>query len=724
MNSVNYPTNSSNVTMPPPGTTSTLFKRFYTVRFEDIDRRDVNPYEILEEINKITGENAVSLTGSNKSSLTLQVKSTTQANKCLEISSLMQNPCTITPHNKFNQSKGLIFVKEFDIEDVEEFKTELQRSYNIIEIEAANFIKTRNSSQAFIITFGSEAPPYEIYIPGERSDTLVAPYHQRPMMCRNCQEYAHTAKWCSGDARCKRCAQEGHTHQECQAELPCCYHCQETHEAGSKECPKWQKEQKIIETVENKKVTFQRARQIVENDAQVSVIRGPKFNSFFDCILPSEEQKRKLKPWVLEKHIEQHIGSKPRSIRTKNSSTFTVEIGTQAESRAMYTLSSIGGIPTKVTVNSDSNLTKGLIYVHGYSMLNFNKYKEGLQKQYGLANVEEAPWIKPRRNSSGKPLIISFRSDPPEYLNIPGEMCLTKVYEYVRTPMQCANCLEYGHPKRICQDTQRCPNCAESHEVEPTNVCTKDPSCFHCGLGHKTGNKQCIEYRFEKEVLAIQSKSRVSKAQARIILNQENPNFRTMNFAETVKSNLPEPSSSKKNQLQKSATSSSQNNQSQKPSTSTSRDQIPKPSTDTPKSNQSKKSQENQLPKPPTNTKNNQIKKTPTNTTDVLQEDELTSRNNPEKYFEVKKIFNEYQPEIENDDRNEYEKELRNTQKRKIENDNTEPRTESKTRKRDSKAQKEKHETSRERRSRSRERDRQKERSRSRDQGKGERKSR
>merc|ERR1711989_123938 len=71
---------------------------------------------------------------------------------------------------------------------------------------------------------------------------------------------------------------------------------------------------------------------------------------------------------------------------------------------------------------------------------------------------------------------------------------------------------------------------------------------------------------------------------------------------------------------------------------------LQKLSTDTPKSNSSKKSQENQFPKPPTNIQNNQIEKTLTNTTDtdVLHEDEPTSRNNPKNYYEAKKIVDEY----------------------------------------------------------------------------------
>merc|ERR1712212_1413318 len=47
--------------------------------------------------------------------------------------------------------------------------------------------------------------------------------------------------------------------------------------------------------------------------------------------------------------------------------------------------------------------------------------------------------------------------------------------------------------------------------------------------------------------------------------------------------------------------------------------------------------------------------------TDVLHEDELTSRNNPEKYYEARKIYDEYDPS--NQDRDKYEEELKKSVK-------------------------------------------------------------
>merc|ERR1712212_489269 len=164
--------------------------------------------------------------------------------------------------------------------------------------------------------------------------------------------------------------------------------------------------------------------------------------------------------------------------------------------------------------------------------------------------------------------------------------------------------------------------------------------------------------------------SRISKSQARLIFERENPNFRTMNYSQAVTSNT----QNSETPLQQ---PTAPTNQPPKPPNETTQQHaitdspIPqKLSPDTPKSNSSKKSQENQFPKPPTKNQNNQIEKTLTNTsdTDVLHEDQQTYDeakkifdqpeiilDNPERYYEAKKILDEYYPS--NQDRDKYEEE-------------------------------------------------------------------
>ena len=107
----------------PPQDTQTTSLKF--------DRRDVNPFRIQDEIQEITGEKVKEITGMNKFKLTLQTTSAEQTSKCLKISSLAGKICKIGLHPKFNTGKGLIFLRQFETDDTDEFKTNLHEQYDV-----------------------------------------------------------------------------------------------------------------------------------------------------------------------------------------------------------------------------------------------------------------------------------------------------------------------------------------------------------------------------------------------------------------------------------------------------------------------------------------------------------------------------------------------------------------------------------------------------------------
>ena len=48
--------------------------------------------------------------------------------------------------------------------------------------------------------------------------------------------------------------------------------------------------------------------------------------------------------------------------------------------------------------------------------------------------VKEAIWIEPKRGNNAKSLMLSFRSDIPNLIDIPQESIRTKVFEYMKRP--------------------------------------------------------------------------------------------------------------------------------------------------------------------------------------------------------------------------------------------------------------------------------------------------
>ena len=513
------------------------YTKFLQLDFGETPRRQVNPYAVKEELEKATGEKIKSISGSNKFKLTLHTSSAMQTEKCLVIKELAGVSCKIVPHFRFNTCKGLIFLRQCVIEDMQDFKSNLREQCDVESVEKADFIRTRPGVSAYIVTFNLEQPPYSLYIPGELSDTTVNPYIPRPMICKKCFVYGHTMKYCKSEQmRCKKCSETGHEQKDCTSTEPKCFHCSGNHEIGFKECPKHTEEQKVLEIIEKEKVSFQRARQMLNEKpvCRTATSGMPVFPTLFDVSLP-KGIKRTINPWLVQKCIQQHTGKTPRRCRGKNNEddTYVIEVSTEQESNLMHTLEKIGDHNVKVKTNNTFDLQKGLIFVQGYDCLQFEQYKQGLSKQYGLANVEHAQWIKCKNNITNA-LLLSFQTELPSYLDIPGETMRTFVHEYKKRPTCCQNCLEYGHPKKICRENTRCQKCTSLDHTYPP--CDQEDKCMHCSQPHKTGHRTCQKYKVEEDLLAIQAKSRVSRNQAIVIYDQENPSGRTMNFADATNS--------------------------------------------------------------------------------------------------------------------------------------------------------------------------------------------
>ena len=63
--------------------------------------------------------------------------------------------------------------------------------------------------------------------------------------------------------------------------------------------------------------------------------------------------------------------------------------------------------------------------------------------------------------------------------------------------------------------------------------------CYHCEGDHYIGARTCPWYKYEEEIVDIQTKNKVSRGQAKLTMDSRNPNWR-MNYAEIVKSDTAE----------------------------------------------------------------------------------------------------------------------------------------------------------------------------------------
>ena len=118
-------------------------------------------------------------------------------------------------------------------------------------------------SRALLVTFRQSAPPEYLHILGELAKSEVYEYHDKPMMCKKCLEYNHTAKRCTyNDIICSNCASRGHDFKSCQSEIPKCYHCGNNHKTGDKRCAVQHEQAEIISIRSKMQVTREQAKLI------------------------------------------------------------------------------------------------------------------------------------------------------------------------------------------------------------------------------------------------------------------------------------------------------------------------------------------------------------------------------------------------------------------------------------------------------------------------------
>ena len=67
-----------------------------------------------------------------------------------------------------------------------------------------------------------------------------------------------------------------------------------------------------------------------------------------------------------------------------------------------------------------------------------------------------------------------------------------------------------------------CRKCAKSHELTDTD-CNEPPSCVNCKGAHPAFDRRCPKWIFEKEVVAVKTKNKLSFGEARKVVEARCP---------------------------------------------------------------------------------------------------------------------------------------------------------------------------------------------------------
>ena len=78
-------------------------------------KRKINPFAAYKELTNILQGSPENLTSFGRDKLLITVRNSHQSRLIHDVTSLCGMPYTVTAHKSMNQSKGLVFIDEFDI---------------------------------------------------------------------------------------------------------------------------------------------------------------------------------------------------------------------------------------------------------------------------------------------------------------------------------------------------------------------------------------------------------------------------------------------------------------------------------------------------------------------------------------------------------------------------------------------------------------------------------
>lgn len=282
-----------------------------------------------------------------------------------------------------------------------------------------------------------------------------------------------------------------------------------------------------------KKTKQRRVRQILSTDRRFD--DQHHFPKFFSMKFPRMEIDSSLNVIATDADIKKQIGM-PNSIKKQNRDTLLIEVKSEEQGKKLAAIKVIDRHEVYVQEHSSMNQSKGTLYSETLSNSTLDQLYNALKGQ-GVTKIERM-----KRKISGvltdtHRYIITFnRPELPPLIKL-TDWHHELIEYYIPTPMRCINCQRLGHTKNHCRRNEpTCSRCSESGHM--SRDCQKDPKCINCGGDHTSMNRKCPLFLFKSEVLATQTKLRLTFHEADDITKEK---FRAENktYSFAVKNNQP-----------------------------------------------------------------------------------------------------------------------------------------------------------------------------------------
>lgn len=131
--------------------------------------------------------------------------------------------------------------------------------------------------------------------------------------------------------------------------------------------------------------------------------------------------------------------------------------------------------------------------------------------------------------------IIKFKGrSSPEFIELYNGLVKIKVRPFIPSVKQCFNCYQFGHTKSSCKNNNKiCLICGDKYH----GYCERQAKCTNCGENHKANDKKCAKYLYNKQLLKVSAKRKVSIYEAKVIVKEELcSNFNINKYGPNLKS--------------------------------------------------------------------------------------------------------------------------------------------------------------------------------------------
>ncbi|KAL1463825.1 hypothetical protein WDU94_015534 [Cyamophila willieti] len=167
----------------------------------------------------------------------------------------------------YMQRSAVIRDIDLDVDEKMFMENVDSRNFKIMRVQRLNRRSVVDGKVSYVpsrtmkIDFSGQDLPSFIYL--WYTKIKCEPYMQRPIQCFSCYKFGHITKHCRSSKLCKTCFQPAADEHQCDTSVLKCTNCNGNHNANSRSCPEYERQQTIKDLMSTRNLCFPEACHLV-----------------------------------------------------------------------------------------------------------------------------------------------------------------------------------------------------------------------------------------------------------------------------------------------------------------------------------------------------------------------------------------------------------------------------------------------------------------------------